>query len=154
MNVAAGAFLAVGVAVVVVAAPVAGAFIGAAVTTNAIAGGVAGFTLGALALPVPFAALTTKDDPENGKSRLRRMAEEVVDLYKSIGGMFAGMVSEAVAEPFKKKPAAFVPYDNSDDPFRVNDLSPAFDTVAVKAAPQVRAKPELKLVVNNTPPRP
>ncbi len=157
MNVAAGALLAMGVAIVVVAAPVAGAFIGAAVTTNAIAGGIAGFTLGALALPLPFAALVTKDEPTEakdiGKSRLRRIAEEVFSLYKSVGGMFASVAAETVKEKFGKKPAVFAPYDNSDDPFRVGELSPAFEAATVKTEPQPRAKPELKLVKTLAPPQ-
>ncbi len=157
MNVAGGALLAMGVAVVVVAAPVAGAFIGAALTTNAIAGGIAGFTIGALTLPLPFAALVTKDPPTEakdiGKSRLRRIAEEVVSLYKSVGGMFASVTVEAAKEKFGKKPAVFVPYDNSDDPFRIGELSPAFEAATVTETPQPQAKPELKLVKVPAPPQ-
>ena len=145
-NVAGAALLALGVAVIVAAAPVGGALLGVALTTHALAGGAVGFTLGALALPLPMAILSTKNaaPKDAGKSRLRRIGEDILSLYKNVGEIGVSIFKDVVVEPLKKKPAPFVPRPDSDDPFRISHLGADFDAVTDKPVSQqsAAAKPK------------
>ncbi len=120
-NYAAAAFVALGVVVVVAAAPVGGALLGASLTGSTWLGGAAGFGLGMAALPVPYGLLITKDDTGNGKSRTLRVAEEIVGLYKSVGEIAVGITRDVLGAVFKKKPAPFVPRVDNDDPYRLEN---------------------------------